>query len=402
MPPLNSKDVAPRVAISIAGLDTATSTLPEFSFEGLPTGGEVVVCKSWTLDFDLQQLGDPFSVEIDNADGRHTGKVRPFDSCKVYLQDRTVGGYWVPLYDGIVTNVQNNSTRDGDTITISGADRGWFLVNCHVTPWISLEVSTWDLMVSKLVDPTWGFGPANIGNDVKHHVSQGRAGAVRYLTQKAVPKLQPFQTDVGQSPADVLLHYGKIAKCLINVYGSTIQIFKPAYSRTVDYKIEAHKSTETNRNDGNVEQCSLVNSGDGLYTEVRCYSSVVAPPPTNQSDRVHAGEYRGTVFNTGNIPQGYHRLFAFSDGEQMSRDNCIARATWKLQRGIFDSWTYSATVYGVSQGGLLYAPDSMIEIDDTINGVTGNYYLTAVRMHCDKMSGTTSQLTIKKAGLLGG
>lgn len=401
MPPLNDKDTAPRVAISIAGLNTASDIPVEFAFETAPPG-EVLYCKSWSMDFDLLQLGDPFSVEIDNADGRHTGKVRCFDEVGVYVSDSRVSRGWTKLYDGIVTNVTARSTRDGDTITINGADRGWLLSNCHAIPWKSVEAGTWDVLISRIVDPTWGFQSPSIGNDVKRHVSQGRAGAVRYLTQRAVPPLQPFQTEIGQSPVDVILHYAKIAKCLVNVYGRKIQIFHPVYTAPASYSIELHKSTDARRNDGNIISAELTQSADGIYTEVRCYSSVVAPPVESQSDRVHAGEYRGTVSHPENIQQGIRRLFAFSDPEQMDKTNCVKRAEWKNQRGKFDSWTYTATVYGISQGGLYFAPDTMIAVNDTVNNVVGTYYMTAVAMHCDLRGGVTTHLTIKPKDLLGG
>jgi len=397
VPPLNAKDTLPRVAISLGA--APASEIPEFTFETKPPA-EYTLCKSWSLDFDLQQLGDPFSVEIDNADGRHTGKFRKWDEVGVYLSDKRVNESWTQLYDGIITNVSARSTPEGDVITITGADRGWFLVNCHVRPWVSLEVSTWETMVAKVCDSSWGLTAA-IGNDVNHHIKQGRAGAARFYATPALTKPPPFQTDVGQSPADVLLHYGKIAKLLIGVVGRKVQIFKPNYARPTDYVVEAFRSTDSRRNQGNIIQADKTEDNSGDYTEVRCYSSVVAPRLEKETDNPHAGEYWGTVKHPGSCG-AFNRLNAFSDGEQMGKSLCEARAEWKHQRGLFDSWTYSARVYGVSQGGLYFAPDSMIEVDDRINGVRGNYYLTAVRMACNFSSGVTSQLTIKKPRLLAG
>ena len=119
MPVLNSKDTAPRVAISIAGLNTASDIPAEFSFETAPPG-EVILCKSWSMDFDLLKLGDSFSVSIDNVDGRNTGKVRRFDEVGVYVSDSRVSRGWTKLYDGIVTNVSARSSREcGSCLRIS-------------------------------------------------------------------------------------------------------------------------------------------------------------------------------------------------------------------------------------------------------------------------------------------
>ena len=123
MPKLNEKDTAPRVAISIAAKSAPATGIPEFAFEN-PPPVEIVECKSWSLDFDIQQLGDPFSVELDNSDGRHTGKFHLFDEIGVYLQDRRVGNAWTQMYDGIVTNITTRSDLNGgDVMTISGAPR---------------------------------------------------------------------------------------------------------------------------------------------------------------------------------------------------------------------------------------------------------------------------------------
>ena len=44
----------------------------------------------------------------------------------------------------------------------------------------------------------------------------------------------------------------------------------------------------------------------------------------------------------------------------------------------------------------------MIEVDDRVNQVRGNYYLTAVRMMCNPNTGVRSRLTIKKPRMLAG
>jgi hypothetical protein len=55
------------------------------------------------------------------------------------------------------------------------------------------------------------------------------------------------------------------------------------------------------------------------------------------------------------------------------------RARWKAERGLFDAWQYACQVMGHVQNGVFFEPDTGADLHDTVNGVEGAYYVSAVR-----------------------
>ena len=96
----------------------------------------------------------------------------------------------------------------------------------------------------------------------------------------------------------------------------------------------------------------------------------------------------------------FRRYWTFVDTEQLKDADIAARAKWFANRAGFDAYTAEYTVSGASQQGNFYEPDTMIEIDDSVFGIKGNFYVAAVRCSRDQASGTTTTLTIKLPNLL--
>jgi hypothetical protein len=152
----------------------------------------------------------------------------------------------------------------------------------------------------------------------------------------------------------------------------------------------------------NVERVTLNETIDSLYTDVICVGTVVLPPSFNNATNPNEGRFRGTYrVPASTRPFSFNRLFTFSDGDQLTQQQAQDRARWKLERGLFDGWQYSAQVKGHVQNGLFFEPDVGADLHDTINGVEGTYYVSAVRYAGRKdPPGQTTTLTLRKPGLL--
>jgi hypothetical protein len=91
----------------------------------------------------------------------------------------------------------------------------------------------------------------------------------------------------------------------------------------------------------------------------------------------------------------------FMDSEAITETMRLRRARWRYQMALFGSWEYSAVVPRHSSGGVFYTSDSMIGVEDTVNGVpSGSYYVQAVRRSVSMRGGVVTQMTIRKPGLI--
>jgi hypothetical protein len=64
--------------------------------------------------------------------------------------------------------------------------------------------------------------------------------------------------------------------------------------------------------------------------------------------------------------------------------------------GLFQSWEYTVEFNSHSQGGLLFTSDTMISVTDTVNQVSGLYYVQSVRRSLTLREGFRTRLTIRK------
>ena len=371
------------------------------TFVTLVVNGQQILTKDYCYISDVLGIGDPFSCTIPNPDGQYTPYVTPGQSVKLYMSDSQVnGGAQILFFTGIVVSRDFVSNMQGSLMRITCCDLGWHLQNNTAPVWLSLRGLRWDVLLKKLLDPSWGFtGVSNGASKKNKNLRLGRAGAALEVTPQAYPPVLPrIQVEPGETCADILIKYAKLSKLLINVTGDGIlQVFSPDYTTPNFYSLYLKKSTDPTRNQNNVQSVSITDSIDGIYTDVSCYS-VVLIPQYAQSNNPNEGHFKG-LYNDSKALPFVHRI-SFADAEQLSVTQAKNRSVWKANRGAFDSFKYEAVVYGHQQNGSFYTPDTMCSIDDTVHNIRGNFYIQAVKYERDNQSGTKTTLTLRKAGLL--
>lgn len=376
-------DRTPRVLIEIAG--KMYPSVEEYSYES-----------------NILSFGDPFSLALPAPDGIYAGTISIGSPVNLYIADPNVqGGKQVKLLKGLITARDSSSdTSSGTKIKLTGSDLSWHLANNSGHLWKNLRSSTFQSLLSdpQVISPDWGFlSPAKLGNAANRALKQGRAGIIEPTIRIDQP-LPRIQFEPGQMIADVFVLYAKRLHLLVNVSSEgQLQIFQPGYEQPSSYTFHYHAKGDKRNAQNNVKSATLHESIDGMYTEVTCVGTKVFQifvDPTNQND----GKFRATYNNLGTLP--FARRLAFADQEPLSQDQALGRAKWKFQRGLFDSWEYQITVFGHSQNGTFYAPDTMCSVYDSINGLNGSYYISAVKYSRNAKKGTETTLTIKKPNLL--
>lgn len=362
----------------------------------------------YSIDANGLSLCDCFSVKVANPFGARTGAINVGDAVNVYASDpRVRGGAKVPLLSGgIITDLDEDSDGDAGTVwNISGADKGWHLVNDCGPLFKGLNGLTFGKMIDAVLHPSWGFGsPSRLDNLQNRRISQGRAAiaAARAPVDTFIP---PICFEAGDMIADKLVTYARRAKHLVGVsVDGFLQIYQPDYSTESVGTLHYHKPSESTRKLNNVKRGRIRKNIDGLYTDVVCVGTVVLPEALPDRFNPHAGNFRGKYSDQTILP--FRRFLSFSDGDVgvngpgSDLQQATARAAWKAKRGLFDAWTAEYTYKGHVINGTFFAPDTMIGIDDTIHNVSGNHYVVARRLVRSKGQGTVTMLTLKKPNLL--
>ncbi len=421
-----SRAAVPTVRINIGG------TLAN----GIVTGGfDVPEVLDYSYTTDILTLTDSCAVDVANPDGKYTSLAatnRITKGARLYLamQDPLVaGGANVVRLAGLVVNPRLTSMR-GEKVQIQGADQGWYLERCDAPLWLNLQASKTFLdFLDKCLkghegqDFKWGFYDSTgtlklaVNNTVYQqllrHLNQGAAGAQRQATAQALKggsvtpdgaayvagaTLPPLQTGTGAKIGQLFIDFARRGRLLVNVTSDgALMFFKPDYTQAPSYRIEYHADPETNVRNG-VLDVSIDDSVDGIPTDVHCVATnpwfVGGSAPTDvNADKIHARYQDATA-------APHYMRMTFADDDQIGKLLVNNRAKWALQRGEFDAFKMDVTVFGHSQGGNFYAPDTMVSVNDTVHGVVGNYYCSACRYSRDKSSGTRTVLTLRKAGLL--
>jgi prophage tail gpP-like protein len=368
----------------------------------LIAGTEFTDIKSYTIDSNVLTLADTFEFQLANLDGAHSGDINEGDPVAVYIEDPAVNsGARILILMGLVTGIELVSdTSGGTTMTVSGADLGWHLVNNCGPLFKSLMGLTFQKFLDAILDSSWGFQlPSRTANDINRRLNQGRAGIApgRSAVDTFIP---PVCFEAGEMIADKLILYAQRVHQLVNVSSDGhLQIWTPRYDTPAAFTLHYHKSTEPERRLNNVKAPIRISRNiNGLYTKVICVGTVAVPSVMPSPDNPHAGTFRGEWNDETALP--FNRLLTFSDGDALTPERAVNRAKWKANRGKFDSWIARYTAIGHSAGSALFAPDTMCGVNDTVHNVHGPYYISARRFMRSLGGGTTTLLTLRKPGLL--
>ena len=268
-------------------------------------------------------------------------------------------------------------------LQITGADLGWHLQNCHAPPWYNLQKPTWEQLLS---DPKWipklgirGWRESNeINRRLKQRLNQGRAAAIIEL-QLALQVLTYIQVEPGDTIADHLAAYARRINCLINVScDGYLQIWRPDYNREPLFSIEYHDVAEFEKKKNNVLDCTMSSTIDGRYTQVSCIwerlDEDLTPNPTNQN----FGKYNHSFINEHALP--FYRLFVFRTATYTTTRTPKHRRSGDITKAslIAGKWFTPSGDTGKNAGqqrAYWWESDQMCAVNDTVNGIRGNFTL---------------------------
>lgn len=436
------RQVSPRDPRAVDGTTLATIEV---------AGEEIPNLESFSYSSDVLALSDPFSVVVPDPRGKYKNKLRIGDSVKFYLQNGGLAASVATLkVTGVLTGREATSENGrGTVITIRGADLGWHLVQNDAPIWLNLLGATFDRLLNACIyphkvfrnkagkpsepDPKWGFNGIRLENDRNRRLRQNPRTLAQFFPP--LPKanadskqvatgqtttgdktaaastlptlLAPYlfiQTEPGQKIADLLVEYARRLGLLVNVSADGyLQTFTPNYSQSAQYRLEYHPWDDPDAVRNNVIRAGVSENAETIWTDVLVVGERVWLPLEDEALRKahpNVGKFRGRYRPTPSPLPFTHRL-SMSEGEAMNTDFAETRARWKQQRGIFDSWTATYEVRGHGQNGIWWESDAMVDVNDTVNGVVGRYYVAKVQCNRTEQAGDRTIVTVKKPDLLG-
>src|SRR5262249_16229359 len=149
----------------------------------------------------------------------------------------------------------------------------------------------------------------------------------------------------------------------------------------------------------NVKRARLSERLDTVWTDVTCVWAIVFQRLGTDTLNPNDGLRRGR-FIPSPAPLPFPHRMTFSDGEPLTSQMGLDRAKWRQQRGMFDAWQLEYTVRGHSHNGHLYQVDTIPTVHDTVNGVEGKCYVSAVKYMRSIQNGTETMVTVRKPNLL--
>ena len=413
--------------------------------------------RNFVLVEDAQQLSDPCSFDLPNDEGQYTiwlsYRHLPIT---VWVCDPAVNqGRPVRRLKGVISDVEQ-IVQEGSVVRVVCYDLGWHLAGSCVRTMLNVRTVAQDGTEGGLslyalaqflltdsyffTDPktgqtqripgqtNWGFegiigyNPAAprqglIDKDYEIaaaaarglHLDFGRLGQQIALHPNPYQITPIIQTETGETVAEVLLRYAGLVRCLVGVDPlGYLCLYRPDYSTPPAYGFFHCPPSDPLHLSNNVIASRYRLSGDSVYTEVRCYSTVIestyAPQTSNPNEGRLFGQYLAPGAAVAGAPSSEIsrplplRRLTFADSERYNPERARARALWRWQQGIFAAASLTYKVQGISQGGKLYTTNVQAEARDGYNGLDRTMFVSRVELRQDE-SGTSTVVTLKPSGL---
>jgi hypothetical protein len=381
--------------------------------QDLNSSDDALPAREWSVTDDVLNVSDSACFTVANEDGRNTGKFHLGQRVELDESDPDVAnGQWVRHFTGRVTAIRTyTDVQGGSNIMVTCMDLGWHLTSSSAAMFqknakgkpvrVQLRNKTFRQLIDAVVDTSWGFGKVVFDGDENARLKHGRQVIVQNLNPQLGAILPFIQVEIGQTPYDLLSLYAAREGLLINVGArGELIFFRPNYKNQAIYEVHLHPSTSASRTKNNVVGApSLSETIDGIYSQTQCWSTVVIPPAIQNTENPNE-QYRHSEFTPSENPLPFARHLTFSDQEGINQTLRENRAKWKWQMGSFEAFLYEVELQGHSQNGGFFVSNTMVSVDDEINGLQGAYYIQSVRRSLTLRDGLKTQLKIRRPGLL--
>ena len=355
---------------------------------------------------DVLQLGDSFSVNVPNPRGKYTDKFLRGQTMQLFLRNPEVNGNAQTLKQlGLIIRRRQSCSSRGSTIQLDCADLGWHLTNNDAPLWYRLQYAKLYTLLTdpKWIHPSWGIRGVSVNNRtnalLRQGVNNGRAQAA-IDAQAVLGTLTYIQVEPGDKVADHIAQYARRINRLVNVScDGYLQVWAPDFTVQPKFRIDFHGFDEPGRTQNQVLDCYIEEDISSIYTHVSCIGEMVGGDLTADPADQNASKRRGDFINAQALPFVHRSNFA--DGDIFTESDAAAQALWRYNRGLFESWQAVYVLRGHWQRrysnsrAYWWESDEMCSVDDSVNGLLGDFYVSSVRCDRDEQGDRTT-VTLRK------
>lgn len=355
---------------------------------------------SFDYSSDCLAIAEEAHFTVDNKGRKWRDKLQIGQRVEFILQHLEVnGGAPTVKHRGVITKRAPKFTpSEGSVIAITSSDLGWHLRECHVPIWLRLQGKTYadicDPAVSPFFDKSWGFKGLRFEGDTRRRLKLGVA-VVAAQQQRVLDPVHVIQCEPGDDAATKICEYARRLNLLLNVSpDGWVCLYRPADKQAPLYSIRLRDGDPLN----NVLEASGMEDARTRWTEVVVVGEQIGYEGSQDPNNPNATKKRGCVKHPGALP--FLHRHTLSDGEMFLNGLAQRQAEWVAKRGAFDAFSFSFTLAEHHQGGSWFEADTVARVDDEEHGLEGNFWVQSVRCTGSKNGGDTTEVLIRKPGLL--
>ncbi len=356
--------------------------------------------EGWTdvdIDSDIFQPADAFSVRAKVPDSEFFSSFREGVKC-----DISVGGD--RQMSGVVDDVEFSGDRAQDRISITGRDKGAYLIDCEAQA-VKASKYTVETLIKTLIEPSFGITGVIFSNEENRPLLLGKKDKRKPKAQvplflKPLPRSQT-KVDPGQKIAQIIdLHTKRLGLAWWMTAKGELFIGKPNYKQEASYHFRAAALGTDEAVDNNVESWSVRRSIGDRYSNLDVVGMGISQSgniftPGSQS----APKYKATAHDKDLADRGIVRKTIIVDGDITKQEEAQKRASFEVNKRQLNALVINLTVPGFRfEGTRLFTIDTLATVKIAAAGIDGTYYVTQRRFTESRGKRRTS-LTLHEKGV---
>lgn len=313
-------------------------------------------------------------------------------------------------FEGRVDDVDRAVTPDGTKLQIQGRDYAGFLIDA-AAPLLDYKGLTFLQALQRLIEPwdTWLVGGVKTDHSLARLRLSGRKSDTKKSPEWRVTsseQIRQTRTKPGDKVWDVITRLAKLVGAHPWVSGDTLYVARPNY----DQKLSVYAPGVVLRADqfgepagGNVRSVSVKFSDSGRFSDYTIRGQGRAKA---SSQGIDITEHAAVDVIDPGPPFRYYKdsvsverlskVDVQSVKEVQSSKQITRLARQKMERNALRGFTHRVEVWGheVIPGGPLWAPDTMIPVDNAVDEIKGPFYVLGRDLRLDLDDNETTALNL--------
>jgi prophage tail gpP-like protein len=353
------------------------------------------------IDSDLFTPADAFSV---------TGRLPSRDTLRKFREGATLDVYMTDdrQMSGVIDTVSTPITRKKASISVSGRDKGAFLIDTEAK---HIKAANYNLktLAEKLLQPAFGIRSVIVSNEDNRKLLLGKRdrGSKSGQTSRG-RSVNPFtgqprtltHVDPGQKIAQILEeHCRRNGVTYWMTAGGDLYIGKPNYSQEPAFQFVMYAPGSRESAGNNVLEADVVRSIEGRYSEIAVIGQTTQGAANIFNPTTMKGsKFRGVANDPDLTSRGITRKLILTDGDCDGRKMAQARADYEQGLRRLKALELKLTVPGFRQNGRLFTIDTLATVKIEEADINGTYYITQRRFIRDRKQDRT-EITLHEKGV---